>query len=63
MEKEAVTAKAGVKNLLDELDKMYLKDGKFSDKWNLCNIWAIYAPFKYEYFWLHYEMWALFWAK
>ena len=32
MEKEAVTAKAGVKNLLDELDKMYLKDGKFSGK-------------------------------
>lgn len=32
MEKEVVTAKAGVKNLLDELDKMYLKDGKFSGK-------------------------------
>lgn len=34
----ALTAKTRVKNIQGELDKIFLKDGKFSGKWNLSNI-------------------------
>lgn len=46
----ALTAKTRVKNIQGESDKIFLKDGKFSGKWNLSNIWEIYAVFRYEYF-------------